>query len=113
MSQEQAPPPPPNESGDPYLDLLQRNVSSNNEAEYGALYEGLLLCATNGIKLLNVYGDSMLIIKQIQGIWSYKSDKLRDKLREVKGVMKKFAKVQVHYIAREKNILLKYKLRDI
>ena len=68
------------------IELL--NVSSNNEAEYAALIEGLEWCVSNGINRLNVYGDSMLIVKQVQGIWSCKSDRLASKLREVKGLLK-------------------------
>ena len=44
------------------------NISSNNEAEYAALIAGLEWCASNDISRLNVYGDSMLIVKQVQGI---------------------------------------------
>ena len=74
--------------------LLQRgvalqNVSSNNEAEYAALIEGLEWCASNGIDRLNIYGDSMLIIKQVQGIWSCKSDKLATKFWEVKDLLRR------------------------
>ena len=60
------------------IELL--NVSSNNEAEYAALIEGLEWCVSNGINRLNVYGDSMLIVKQVQGIWSCKSNRLASKL---------------------------------
>ena len=35
------------------IDLL--NVSSNNEAEYAALIEGLGWCVSNGINCLNVF----------------------------------------------------------
>ena len=45
------------------LELL--NVSSSNEAEYAALLVGLEWCASNNVNCLNVYGDSMLIIKQV------------------------------------------------
>ena len=65
------------------------NVSSNNKVEYAALIAGLEWCASNEINRLNVYGDSMLIVKQVQGIWSCKSDKIASKLREVKGLLRK------------------------
>ena len=45
----------------------------------------------------------MLIVKQVQGIWSCKSDKLASKLREVKGLLKKIKHCQVHYVGRAKN----------
>ena len=60
------------------IELL--NVSSNNEAEYAALIEGLQWCVSNDINRLNVFGNSMLIVKRVQGIWSCKSDKLASKL---------------------------------
>ena len=60
--------------------MMLLNVSSNNEAEYEALIAGLEWCAANEISRLNVYGDSMLIVKKVQGIWSCKSDRLAGKL---------------------------------
>ena len=63
--------------------MVLEDVSSNNEADYEALIKGLEWCVANGISRLNVYGDSMLIVKQVQGIWSCKSDKLSLKLKEV------------------------------
>ena len=42
------------------------DVSSNNETEYAALLKGLEWCVSNNITRLNVYGDSMLIIKQVR-----------------------------------------------
>ena len=79
------------------------NVSSNNEAEYAALIAGLEWCASNVINCLNVYGDSMLIVKQVQGIWSCKSDKLTSKVREVKGLLRRIKHCQVHYVGRPRN----------
>ena len=48
--------------------MVLRNVSSNNEGEYAALIVGLKWCVSNEVNRLNVYGDSMLIVKQVQGI---------------------------------------------
>ena len=58
---------------------------------------------SNGINCLNVYGDSMLIVKQVQGIWSCKSDRLASKLREVKGLLRRIKHCQVHYVGRARN----------
>ena len=44
-------------------DIKLLNVSSNNEAKYAALIAGLEWCVSNNINCLNVYGDSMLIVK--------------------------------------------------
>ena len=48
--------------------IVLLNVSSNNKANYAALIAGLEWCASNEVNRLNVYGDSMLIVKQVQGI---------------------------------------------
>ena len=56
--------------------MVLLNVSSNNEVEYANLIGELEWCVSNEIGWLNVYGDSMLIVKQVEGIWSCKSDKL-------------------------------------
>ena len=83
--------------------LVLPDVSSNNEAEYATLLKGLEWCVSNNINRLNVYGDSMLIIKKVQGIWSCKSDKLASKLREVKSLLRRITHVQIHYVGRAKN----------
>jgi ribonuclease HI len=38
---------------------------SNNEAEYEALLHGLRLAITMGIKRLLIYGDSLLVVQQV------------------------------------------------
>ena len=60
--------------------MVLLNVSSNNKAECANLIAGLEWCVSNEVSRLNVYEDSMLIVKQVQGIWSCKSDKLATKL---------------------------------
>ena len=60
--------------------MVLLNVSSNNEAECAAFITRLEWCVSNEVSRLNVYGDSMLIVEQVQGIWSYKSDKIATKL---------------------------------
>ena len=49
--------------------MVLQDVSFNNEAEYATLTMGLEWCVSNNINRLNVYGDSMLIVKQVQGTW--------------------------------------------
>ena len=80
--------------------LVLPDVSSNNEAEYAALLKGLEWCVSNNITRLNIYGDSMLIVKRI---WSCKSDKLASRLREVKSLLRRITHVKIHYVGRAKN----------
>ena len=50
--------------------MVLLKVSSNKEAKYVALITGLEWCVSNEVNQLNVYGDLVLIVKQVQGIWS-------------------------------------------
>lgn len=83
--------------------IILEGVHSNNEAEYEALIHGLQWCLSNGISRLNVYGDSMLLTKQVQGIWACKSSTLATKMREARRLMGKFQEAQVQFVPRERN----------
>jgi ribonuclease HI len=47
---------------------------SNNEAEYEALLHGLRLVVSLGIKRLFVYGDSLLVVHQVNKEWDINKD---------------------------------------
>lgn len=58
--------------------------ASNNEAEYEALIAGLHLALKVGAKAIQVYGDSQLMVRQVQGSYDAKDacmKKYRDKVR--------------------------------
>ena len=80
-------------------------MNSNNEAEYATITMGLEWCLENNIQRVNIFGESMLLIKQIQGIWACKNDKLATRLRHVQGLMKKLKHVEVHFIPHGENQL--------
>ena len=80
--------------------MVLLNVSSNNEAKHVSLIARLEWCVSNKVEWPNVYGISMLVVKQNQGIWSCKSDKLATKLQDVKGFLRKIKHCQVHYVGR-------------
>ena len=47
---------------------------SNNVAEYMGAYMGIKVCIDNGIKNVNIYGDSKLVVDQLNGKGKIKSD---------------------------------------
>jgi ribonuclease HI len=47
---------------------------SNNEAEYEALLHGVCLAVSLGIKQLLVYGDSLLVVQQVNKEWDVNTD---------------------------------------
>ena len=75
-------------------------AKSNNEAEYAALIKGLEVCLELGITRLCVYGDAMLIIKQIRGTWACKNFGLKVQLQKVRQLMKRFKAIELHHLAR-------------
>ncbi|MCO5548623.1 hypothetical protein L7F22_002083 [Adiantum nelumboides] len=82
---------------------LLKNSHSNNEAEYVALILGLEWCVNNKIHRLNVYGDVMLLVKQIKGIWACKNHSLLNHLKQVKELMRHFHAVEIHHVPRIQN----------
>jgi ribonuclease HI len=49
---------------------------SNNEAEYEALLHGLRLTASLGIKRILVYGDSVVVISQVNKSWDHNKENM-------------------------------------
>ena len=55
------------------------------------------------IKRLSVYGDAMLIIKQIRGTWACKNFGLVAQMKREKQLMERFKAIELHHVARNKN----------
>ncbi|MCO5584637.1 hypothetical protein L7F22_038568 [Adiantum nelumboides] len=83
--------------------LLVENTHSNNEAKYAALAIGLEWCVSMGIKRLNVFGDALLLIKQVHGTWACRNQSLVPRLRTVKELMKRFEAIQLYHVPRKGN----------
>jgi ribonuclease HI len=57
---------------------------SNNEAENEALLHGLRLAASLGIKRLLVYGDSAVVINQVNKSWDRNKENIDANCLEVR-----------------------------
>lgn len=79
------------------------NNSTNNVAEYTGLIIGLKEAITLGIKKLMVEGDSMLVIKQMNGEYKVKSTNLIDLYNQANDLSKHFDKIYFKHIYRENN----------
>ena len=64
-----------------------RDDKTNNEAEYIALVGGLRKAAQLGIRVLNVKGDSSLVVNQVNGTWKVKTDHLRPMFEEARRII--------------------------
>jgi ribonuclease HI len=77
---------------------------SNNEAKYEALLHGLRLAASLGIKRLLVYGDSAVVINQVNKYWDRNKENMDAYCLEVRKLENKFYGLEFHHIARDNNV---------
>ena len=81
--------------------------NTNNYAEYNGLINGLELAIENNLtneKIL-VYGDSLLVINQINKKWKCHASNLIPLFDKVNQLLKKFNNVQLIHIKRNLNKL--------
>ncbi|KAK5774710.1 hypothetical protein PVK06_042566 [Gossypium arboreum] len=78
---------------------------TNNIAEYEACIMGLRAAIERNIKILEVYGDSALVIYQIRGDWEVRDSKLVKYSNLVVGLIKEFKEITFNYFPREENQL--------
>jgi ribonuclease HI len=77
--------------------------STNNVAEYMGLILGLKRAKAMGIKELEVYADSELLVKQLLGEYQVKAEHLRPLHDEAKALLQAFSFIQLRHIPREEN----------
>jgi ribonuclease HI len=77
---------------------------SNNEAEYEALLHGLRLAVSLGIKRLLVYGDSAVVINQVNKSWDRNKENMDAYCLEVRKLENKFYGLEFHHIVRDNNV---------
>ena len=72
--------------------------ASNNTVEYKACLYGLRIAIELDIKCLMVYGDSTLVINQLNKDWSYSSEKMDAYYAEIKKLEGKFYGIEYHHV---------------
>src|SRR6185312_5469648 len=77
---------------------------SNNEAEYEALLHGLRLAVSLGIKRLLVYGDSLLVVQQVNKEWDINKDTMDAYIEEIRKLKNKFSGLEIHHVDRDNNV---------
>ena len=78
-------------------------TASNNVAEYTALVEGLSLAAELGVKSLQVFSDSELMVKQMNGEYKVKNEDLKSLYEEACKLRRGFDQVTLTHVRREQN----------
>jgi len=77
--------------------------STNNVAEYTGLILGLRRAKAMGLKELDVFSDSELLVKQLAGDYQVKAEHLRPLYEEARSLLQGFADVHVAHVPREEN----------
>jgi hypothetical protein len=68
------------------------------------LLHGLRLAISLGIKRLLVYGDSLLVVQQVNKEWDYNKETMDTYVQEVHKLENKFSSLEVHHVVREHNV---------
>jgi ribonuclease HI len=77
---------------------------TNNQAEYEALLRGLQYLKEAKAVSIEIFGDSELVIKQLNGQYECKNDVLRNYYEECKEILKSFQLVILRHNPRENNV---------
>jgi ribonuclease HI len=83
--------------------LFIGDKNTNNEAEYMGLIIGLEEAINIGVKNLYVEGDSLLVIKQMKGLYKVKAENLYKLYEKAKKLEKQFTSVSYNHVYRDKN----------
>ena len=77
---------------------------SNNEVEYEALLHGLRLAVSIGIKRLLVYGDSLLVVQQVNKEWDINKNTMDTYVEEIRKLENKFSGLEIDHVDRDNNV---------
>jgi ribonuclease HI len=78
-------------------------TATNNVAEYSALIAALAQAAEMGLKEIDVFSDSELMVKQMAGEYRVKHPDLIPLYQEASALRKRFAKMTLSHVRREHN----------
>ncbi len=76
---------------------------TNNEAEYEAVIRGLHACLEHGANEVFLRSDSELLVKQINGTYRVKEERLQALYHQAREVLQKFRRFDVKHVPREAN----------
>ena len=78
-------------------------VTTNNEAEYRALIEGLRAVSEWKPDRLEVFLDSKLVVEQMNGTWKIKARELMPLQMQARELLRGFPEVVIAHVDRSKN----------
>ena len=78
-------------------------IATNNVAEYQALIAGLEIALDRGVERLDVFVDSELVVRQVNGQYKVKDATLKALHHEACLLLSRFHEVDVKHVRREQN----------
>ncbi len=78
-------------------------TASNNVAEYEALLHALRWALRKGVARLQVFSDSELVVKQMNGQYKVKHPDMIPRHREAQALLRRFERASVAHVRREQN----------
>ena len=81
--------------------FLGRNT--NNVAEYTGIVKALEAAIETGAERINVFSDSQLLVRQINGQYKVKSEQIRPLFQQAIELLGRFENWRVQFVSREKN----------
>lgn len=87
-------------------------ITTNNQAEYQGLKQGLEMCQQMGLSKVDIYMDSLLVVNQMKGIYKVKNRDLWPIYDSVREFLSNFKKVTFTHVPREMNKLADSMVND-
>ena len=79
--------------------------ATNNEAEYTALIHGLKSLLNLSVLNVTIYSDSELVVKQINGQYKVKNDRMKKLYSDAHVLLSKFNLWKIEHVLRDKNTI--------
>jgi ribonuclease HI len=78
-------------------------TTTNNVAEYEGLLMGLQSALDMGAKRVHIESDSELMVKQLNGLYRVRDEKLKALHRRALGLLEQFDSYRITHVRREQN----------
>jgi len=78
-------------------------ITTNNVAEYSALIRGLEKAKSLGLRKIEIFVDSELLVKQTKGLYKVKSANLKPLWKRTQDILKQLDSYKITHIRRELN----------
>ena len=79
-------------------------IATSNVAEYRAVIAGLEAALAFPSHAVRVRADSMLVIRQLEGVWKVKKEHLRPLHARARELLESWVEVDLAHVRREQNV---------